>query len=362
MVSIIIPAYNEEKTISKTIESVLKLNYPKEKLEIIVINDGSTDKTAEFVKTFKEVVLINKKNTGKANSVNIGIKKAKGEFIATLDADSFVESNALNYMLGYFEEDEKVAAVVLVLKVHEPENIIQSMQYIEYLVSAFFTKILSFLDAIMVTPGPFTVYKASIFEKIGYFDENNITEDTEIALRIQSAQYKIKSSYNTRVHTVSPVNIQKLLKQRIRWYTGFLENAYRYRFLCSKKYGDFGVLMFPMRLILLFLGLFIFVYTFSNATHTLYRYLYSGYLAGLPSFSIDLFYLQGYDLGLFFIVALLIFFVLYLISRQFNEQNPVVFFISYMVFSFLLIFFWLYIITRKCIMKMIGRQELWKGR
>ncbi|MFH1285985.1 MAG: glycosyltransferase family 2 protein, partial [Candidatus Micrarchaeota archaeon] len=96
-ISVIIPAYNEEKTIARTINSVLSSLYPLEKLEIIVINDGSKDKTLEVIKPYaaKGVRIIDKPNSGKADSMNCGIKDAKGELIATLDADSYIEPDSL---------------------------------------------------------------------------------------------------------------------------------------------------------------------------------------------------------------------------------------------------------------------------
>src|SRR3989344_6574852 len=103
-ITVLIPAYNEEKTISKTINSVLNLNYPKDKLEIIVIDDSSKDKTGEVVKGFKQVKLVyNKhKGVGKASALNAGLRYSSGEFLAVVDADSEVEKDSLIKLIPYF--------------------------------------------------------------------------------------------------------------------------------------------------------------------------------------------------------------------------------------------------------------------
>ena len=128
-VTIAIPAYNEEKTIAKTIQSVIELEYPKNKIEIIIVNDGSNDNTAEIVKEqikiYKEsnIILINQKNGGKGKALNAALKKAKGKYFVSLDADSFVRKDALKVILPYFI-DENIAAVLPLLKIKKPNNLL----------------------------------------------------------------------------------------------------------------------------------------------------------------------------------------------------------------------------------------------
>ena len=126
----IVPAYNEQDSIIGTLNSLIALDYPKEKREIIVVNDGSTDKTQDLVETFikdhpsRDITLINQENKGKGNAMNTGLSRVRGEFFACLDADSFISSNALKEMLPIFE-DENVAAVCPLLKVKNPRSILQ---------------------------------------------------------------------------------------------------------------------------------------------------------------------------------------------------------------------------------------------
>ena len=130
--SVLVPAYNEQDGIVETLRSLIQLDYPRQKLEIVVINDGSTDRTPhlveEFIKEHLEhnLVLLNQKNKGKGKALNTGLARARGEFFACLDADSAVRSDALKVMLPLFEKD--VAAVCPLLKVKSPNNIILKMQ------------------------------------------------------------------------------------------------------------------------------------------------------------------------------------------------------------------------------------------
>ena len=127
LVSVIVPAYNEEKSIGNTLNSILNLNYPKDKLEILVINDGSTDNTKGIVERIIKnhpsfnIQLVNKENGGKGTALNLGLEKAKGEFFVCLDADSEPEPDCLIKMLPYFE-DGKVATVLPLLKVKTLKN------------------------------------------------------------------------------------------------------------------------------------------------------------------------------------------------------------------------------------------------
>ncbi|MBI2110111.1 glycosyltransferase family 2 protein, partial [Candidatus Woesearchaeota archaeon] len=159
--SIAIPAYNEEDSIARTIDSVLKLDYPREKFEIMVVNDGSRDNTKEIVEdTIKgnkgfNIILLNQENKGKGEAMNTALEKARGEFFITLDADSFIKSDAANKLLGFFDS-EKVAAVLPVIKIASEKGFWSKMQYCEYLINFFLKKLYGDLDCIHVTPGPFS--------------------------------------------------------------------------------------------------------------------------------------------------------------------------------------------------------------
>lgn len=245
-VSIIVPAYNEERMLAECIDSLFALDYPKDRLQVVVVNDGSTDRTREIAASYGErITLINREeNSGhKAVPLNEGVRHATGEFIACLDADSVVEPAALRKMLPHFTGDD-VAAVTPALKVYHPHKLIQKLQWFEYIFAIFLRRYMAAIDAIYVTPGPFTVYRKSIFDVVGGFDEQNITEDMEIALRIQDHHYKIANAFDANVYSYSPESMGELYLQRRRWYHGLLANSLGYRHLFfNRSYGDFGILM-----------------------------------------------------------------------------------------------------------------------
>lgn len=245
-VAVIVPAYNEEKTLAATIESLLGLNYPKDKLEIHIVDDGSTDSTYEVAKKFIQpgVFVYTKKNGGKATAMNYALKRIKTDFVGALDADSFVDPRALQRLIGYFK-NKKVMAVTPSMKVFEPKKFLQKVQHIEYLIGIFLRKVFAFLGSIHVTPGPFTIYRKWFFDTYGGFDEGNITEDQEMAMRIQKHNFEIENSIDAFVYTVAPTDLKTLNKQRLRWYRGFISNCLRYKKLFTPSHGNLGVFVLP---------------------------------------------------------------------------------------------------------------------
>lgn len=249
IVSIIIPAWNEEKGIAGTIQSAVNLDYPKDKLEIIVIDDGSKDNTYNIAKKFESKnvrVFKNSQNMGKGLTMNRGIDMAKGEIIVTMDADNIiVEGDILKVMISNFK-DPKIMCVAPTTAIYRPKGILQRIQQVEYLLGVFLRKAFSNMDAIHITSGAFSVYRKSFFEKHGGFDKQAITEDMEMALRIQYNDYRIVNDLRAVAYTVAPNKFIPLLKQRRRWYTGLIKCLLRYKFLFSRKYGAMGVVVLPV--------------------------------------------------------------------------------------------------------------------
>ncbi len=248
-VSIVIPAYNEGKYIGKCLDSLLALDYPKKLLEIIVVDDGSKDDTFERASEYgnRGVKVVRQKNAGKGAALNRGIKEATGELIATMDADSQVTPGVIKGLIPYFQ-DQKVMAVTPSVKVAPSDSAIKEFQRIEYLMILFSRKLLSYIDAVPVTPGPFSMFRREAFEKVGGFDEHNLVEDQEIALRLQANHFKIKSSVSdsTTVYTEPPGNMKDLFIQRKRWQRGGVRNYWKYRYMIKDEFGDFGMFFIPL--------------------------------------------------------------------------------------------------------------------
>lgn len=255
LVSIAIPAYNEEKRVLKTIKSAFELDYPKEKIELFVMNDGSTDNTEkvveDFIKKHKgwDIRLITRPNRGKGAVMNHALELAKGEYFIVFDADSDIQPHALKTMLPYFEDPE-VAVVLPAIKVREPKTLLEKFQWLEYLSTFFYKYAMFFLDAIPVTPGPFSVFRRKVLLDIGGYSENNLTEDLEICLRLQKHHYRVAQVLNVVSYTSAPNSIISFYKQRNRWYKGGLLNSLKYRkIMFNRQYGDFGMIEFPSFLV-----------------------------------------------------------------------------------------------------------------
>ncbi len=258
-VSIIIPAWNEEKSIERTIRSALNLNYPKEKIEIIVVDDGSTDRTYELAKKFVglngfNVRVFKKENGGKGSALNFGIKKSKSEIIVSMDADTFVEPDALGLMVSKFYNDD-VMSVTPAMGIYKPKSIWQRIQQIEYYIGTFLRKVFASTNSIHVTPGAFSAYRREFFVKHGGYDENNGTEDLEVALRIQSKGHIIENVPEAIIHTIGPRTFKQLLVQRRRWYTWQIRNFINYKHLFGFKAGILGTIVLPMAVISVILSI-----------------------------------------------------------------------------------------------------------
>lgn len=263
-VTVVIPAYNEGKSIAGTIETISKSDYPRSKFEIIVVDDGSKDDTYDVAKKYdgKYVRVFRKKNGGKGSALNFGIARAKGEIIIGMDADSFVEPQSMKNMMHYFT-NPRVMAVTPAMIVYKPKNIWQRIQYMEYFLGLFLRKAFATLNAVYIAPGAFSAYRKSFFDKYGGYDENTITEDIELSLRVQYHGYFVENCPDAPVHTITPSNFLSLLIQRRRWYFGYIKNVWRYREIISnRKYGDLGLFIIPLGIISIALAVFVALYLF----------------------------------------------------------------------------------------------------
>ncbi|MDO8575708.1 MAG: glycosyltransferase [bacterium] len=272
-IAVIVPCWNEETTLAGTCESLLALNYPGDKLEIILVDDGSTDGTAAAIARFAEhpqVRIISKENGGKHTAMNAGIAATQAEFIGCLDADSFVEPDALREIIPCFD-DPKVAAVTGAMSVHKPENFLQHMQNAEYIFGITFRHAIASINGLYVTPGPFSFYRRSTINELGGFRYGHQTEDMEMALRIQRAGYSIENAPHARVYTKAPGTLVTLVKQRTRWTSGFLRNVLgEYRGLIgNRRHGVLGMLMLPSAVIAIGSGMLVFFLMLYKLGHSI---------------------------------------------------------------------------------------------
>jgi cellulose synthase/poly-beta-1,6-N-acetylglucosamine synthase-like glycosyltransferase len=329
-VSIIVPACNEEQTLGKTVHSLLGLDYPKNKLEIIIVDDGSVDKTLKVAKKFEKlgVVVLTKPNGGKGTALNFALKRATGELVGCLDADSVVEPDALKKMVGYFGK-KGVMAVTPSLKCTPPKTVWQSVQVIEFLLGVYLRKVFSFMGAIHVTPGPFTIFRKSFFDKYGGYDTSTVTEDIEISLRLQSHQFIIENAVDANVYAIAKPTFQTMYHQRIRWYRGFLDNVSTYHHLFSRKYGNLGLFILPSAFVSVLFAVAVVIYAISRLVDTNYHRFINLYNVNfdfrkLIYLRTDPFYLDASALMFIGIIALCMsVFIMLLIKSISNEKQHI---------------------------------------
>jgi cellulose synthase/poly-beta-1,6-N-acetylglucosamine synthase-like glycosyltransferase len=274
-VTLLIPAYNEEKGIEKTIKSCMNTKYLG-KLEIIVINDASNDNTIKIAKKYKDkIIIIDKKvNQGKAAAINDGLNKASGKIIGIVDADSEISSQAVKNCVANFGsyDNQKVGAVISKMKpANENSNILERIQLIEYMLVSLIRYFFSYSRLLHTTPGVLSMYDAKALNEIGGFDPKNLTEDFEVAVRLRKKGYLIGYSYDSPVYTNTPSDFKTFLKQRIRWSRGFIQTHKKHKdIFFNKKYGLFGLYQFPMNVI----GPIIFFLAIFTISYNIYRKLY----------------------------------------------------------------------------------------
>jgi cellulose synthase/poly-beta-1,6-N-acetylglucosamine synthase-like glycosyltransferase len=375
-VSILIPAYNEEDSLGGSVHSVLQLDYPKDKMEVIIINDGSRDKTKEVAENIimknksNRIILVNQPNQGKGAALNSGLRIAKGDYFACLDADSFVERDTLKKMLMVYQDAnyKDLAIVTPAMKVKNPKNLLQKLQWLEYLLTMFVARLMSKIDCIYVAPGPFSLYRTSIIKNLGGFDNSNITEDQEIAYRAQKHHYGIKQCFDAYVYTISPSTTKSLYKQRNRWYKGSLVNIFKYRRLFwNRHYGDFGLLQMTVNSFMFIFSLAALFFAAYFTLKPLFKSIRDLYLVGfdiLPylktlEFNINL---LNIDAGKFFVLYLLVAFALLFIFISYKNANEKVkkhgilymvpyFFVYYLVLAFIAVI--------ATIELMLGKRQKW---
>jgi len=278
------------------------------------------------------------------------LKKAKGEIIVCMDADSIVKRDALKKTIGYFN-DPKVGAVASSLKVYKPKTFWQKIQSVEYIYNIFLRKVLALMDSVFVVPGPFGLYRKEALERVGGWDEKNITEDMELTFRLQKAGYKIETCLNSIVYTKTPETFKRLIRQRVRWYRGFIITSREYKeMFFNPKFGNLGVYTLPLYVV--FVGL-LFI-NISSLVYSIYRIvldLYSIYFkTGIEIPEIDLRNLDSPILyttvsNVFWLANIILYaYIFYLSLIMSKEKNFVKNLFSYLVqifiYPFVLAYSW----------------------
>ena len=251
-VSIIVPGYNEEVTAIKTIQSLLKTEYPV--FEIIFIDDGSKDKTYDIVNAaygdHPLVKVLTKPNGGKATALNFGITHAQYDFVICIDADTQLKNDAIYHLMTYFTDIE-IGAVAGTVKVGNENNMITLWQSIEYITAQNMDRrAFDLINSITVVPGAIGAFRKSAIFRAGGFTFDTLAEDCDLTMRILKQGYIVKNCAEAIAYTEAPETLNALLKQRFRWSFGVIQSFWKNRnALFNKKYKFFGMVGMPNILI-----------------------------------------------------------------------------------------------------------------
>jgi cellulose synthase/poly-beta-1,6-N-acetylglucosamine synthase-like glycosyltransferase len=252
-VSVIIPCWNEAVGILGTVRSILANTY--EYIELVIVNDGSTDQSDAIIRQFmqdyeteahlspgKSILYRYKENGGKARALNAGIEVATGDIIMSIDADCNVMPNAIESFVAWFADPEVMAAVGNV-KIGNTRTLVGTVQYLEYLFSFYCKKADSVLNTVYIIGGAAGAFRREIFEQLGGYTTEVITEDIELTMRIQMAGMKIIYSADSVVYTEGASDVRGLMKQRLRWRQGRVQTFWKYRSLFLKSDGSINKLV-----------------------------------------------------------------------------------------------------------------------
>lgn len=247
-VSIIVPAKNEEKVIGRLLKALLRLDYPRGKMEIIIIEDGSTDRTAdicmEYAKRYPDIVkfLHRSISNGKPSALNHALKCAEGDIIAIFDADSVPEPDALKRAVTYFADPRVAAVQGRLLCINSEENMLTRVSSFEETV--WLDAYLRGKDALglfVYLRGSCQFIRRDILADLNGFDEKVLSEDMELSLRLVKRGYRIKYAPDVRSWQETPSDFTQFFRQRVRWFRGTIQAALKHGGLTiklTKEYLD----------------------------------------------------------------------------------------------------------------------------
>ena len=225
-VSVILPAFNEEKVIGEVLRGFQKVRYSE--MEVLVVDDGSSDNTFETARAVGDslnldIRVFTKPNGGKAGALNFGISKSRGEFVLCMDADSLLEPDSITRGIRHFYDNDNLAAVAGVVRAENgDQNLLARFQQLDYYIGHFQRKFLSVLGMVSIVPGPIGLFRKSAIAAVGGYESENATfaEDTELTFRLIASGWQVICEDNMVAWTEVPVEYNNLVRQRYRWSRG----------------------------------------------------------------------------------------------------------------------------------------------
>ncbi|MFZ0299742.1 MAG: glycosyltransferase [Candidatus Sulfotelmatobacter sp.] len=249
-VAVLIPAYNEEKVIERTVRAALNSDYRN--LRVIVIDDGSRDRTLEIARTAfareqaaGKVLILTKPNSGKADALNYGIEHiGDAELFVGIDADTVIASDAISRLVPHFI-NPKVGAIAGNAKVGNRVNLWTRWQALEYITSQNFERrALDVLGAVSVVPGAIGAWRVSAVREAGGYQIDTVAEDADLTMALLRRGYRVEYEDMALAYTEAPTNANGLMRQRFRWSFGVLQAVYKHSGVFARK-GALGFVALP---------------------------------------------------------------------------------------------------------------------
>jgi len=240
-VSIIVPVKDEERVVGRLLEALLRPNYPPEKREIIVVEDGSVDKTVEICREYArqypgQIKLLHQSTSnGKPSALNSGLKHVTGEIVGVFDADNVPEPDVLLKAVAYFEDSSVAAVQGRACAINAGENMLT--QFISYEEAVRYEVYIGGKDVLgLFVPFTGSCYfvRRSILDNVGGWDGESLSEDTELAARLTERGYRIKYASDVRFWQENPANLTRFFMQQTRWFRGCMEVSLKYGRLVRK--------------------------------------------------------------------------------------------------------------------------------
>lgn len=249
LVSVLIPAYNEEKVLAKTVKPVLRSHYRN--IEVIIVDDGSSDGTfkvaKELARRHKRVqAFAMKRNGGKAAAMNLAVSKAKGEVIVGIDADTVFPPATLGKLVRHFADD-RVGAVAGTVKVGNVRNMVTRWQALDYIIGITIERnAQAFLGAVMIVPGACGAWRRSAVLEAGGYSHRTLAEDFDLTLSIQRLGRRVIQDNEAISYTEAPETVRALSKQRFRWMYGNVQAYWKHRdMIFRRRHGWAGMFVLP---------------------------------------------------------------------------------------------------------------------
>ncbi len=259
-ITIVIPAYNEEGRIGEALEHLLSIDYPRDKLEIIVVDDGSSDNTSGIAESYGVKVIKHMKNMGRGAAVKTGILNASGELIVTIDADTKPMRDSIRKLVSYMVQNRSIGAACGRLIPHRAEGLLGIGQRVEYALGYAYTKSLkSSIGWMLIPSGAFSIYRRSLV--IDAAAEETIAEDFDMGLHIIEKGYRLGYLWDATAYTEIPLTLSSYIRQRVRWNVGGLQvMAKHWYMMFNPRYNDIGLIALPFHLIIGFATMLMEIY------------------------------------------------------------------------------------------------------